>query len=1818
MSATNLSISFRSTSEVFFTWSSPGYNYIRLTKTTPTLIPTVLYIGPASSNYVYLGTNGPISSPKDDKITIEVSNNGGSSFGPAIEFPKATNPLPIPTRTRTINSNTSGVLSWSITANELGNCVPISYTITSDKGFNATITSPSLSQNTTIVNRPYLSEIYSVSVETAAGNSTAFEFPTYTFEPFTLKFNLPTSYTIGLPITSTDYYVDWGNNVTTINTSTYNYTSSGEKIVKIYGNLSQFGNSSGSAWNGSQYLTEITSFGNFQILSLPYAFIGTSLLTFVPNVLPNTVTNLYGTFKQSAINDANINLWNVSNVTNMSDMFNGTTIFNQDLNSWNVSKVTNMDSMFKDAISFNNDITSWNTTNVINMSSLFYHATSFNQNINNWNVSNVINTSNMFNGANVFNQNLNTWDVSKVTNMDSMFKDAISFNNDVTTWNTSNVINMNEMYNNATNFNQGIYNWNVINVTNMKKMFLNTAFDQDLNSWNISNVTNMENMFDNSNLSNVNYCLILNGWASQEVEYNVILGALGKSHLNAIPAYRTLTSAPISWTINDSTGVLDVPTSPIPNSIVSTAKNLLELTWLAPTANGNVDITLYHITTQEDPSIKQTINYPTSNALISYTDAYTYTYKITAENAIGNSEPATFLKLTPIEPSTPMNLSRNYIDGNLVLSWETPEVLGVPPVNTFDIIYNDNLINQRVTYDGASSYSANIDQTVYGTLGNLLIYNFGVTANNTVANSTVAYFDLFFTPNEPINLIRDFIDGNVVLTWQRGTEIGNPNIDHFGILYNGVIIEDILYEDNKTTFTANIDSTVYDETINLLTDSIGVTSYNTLGNSYVETFDIFNLPSQPINLTRDFVDGNVVLTWQKGTELGNPNIDHFGVLYNNNEVKTVSYNTNTSTFTANIESTIYGIPSNLLTDTIGVKSYNALGNSDVSTFDIYNLPNEPVNLTRDFVDGNVVLTWEKGTELGNPNIDHFGIIYNNNEVKSVLYDTNTSTFTANIESTIYGITSNLLTQNIGVKSYNALGNSSVSTFELYNLPNEPVNLIRDFVDGNVVLTWEKGTELGNPNIDHFGILYNNNEVKSVLYNTNTSTFTANIESSIYGNTSNLLIHNISVTSYNGIGNSAVSTFELYNLPNEPVNLTRDFIDGNVVLTWQKGTELGNPNIDHFGILYNNNEVKSVLYDTNTATFTANIESIIYGNTSNLLVHNIGVTSYNGIGNSSVSIFELYNLPNQPTNLIKDFVNNNVVLKWRAANELGNPNIDHFGVIYNNNEINTIPYNANTLEYVTNVDNTVFGELSNLLVYNFGVTAHNTIGNSNISAYDVFDLTGTPYNLNRQLIDGNVVLFWTASNDLGDPNITQFNILYDNSVVLNVPYVDGTNNYTSNIDASVYGDASNLLTKNIGVTSVQTIGNSAVATFELFDLPGNPTIINRELIDGNVVLTWSVSTDYGDPIIDHFNIIYDNNIVSSVSYVSGTSTYTSNVEASTYGDTLNLLTKNIGVSGVGTVGSSGVSTFNLFDLPGNPTIISRELIAGNVVLTWSVSNDYGDPIIDHFNIIYDNNVVSSEPYVNGSTIYTSNVETSTYGSVSNLLTKDISISGVNGIGNSSVSTFDHFTLPGKPTNVSTSIVNNLLTLSWNANTEVGTPIVDHFSILYNNIEITTVAYNGSSTYSTTIDKSIYNDTLPIKSFGVSAYNTIGNSDVSSTTLEPFILKFGISQTNTLISLPITGSNYTIYWGDNNTINTNIKSHTYTNPGEYVVEIYGSVTQFGNSNYSLWTGSEYLTNVLSFGNLGINSLIGSFRRTPLLTKVPRAHPISSKLSGPRGGL
>ncbi len=142
-------------------------------------------------------------------------------------------------------------------------------------------------------------------------------------------------------------------------------------------------------------------------------------------------------------------------------------------------------------------------------------------------------------------------------------------------------------------------------------------------------------------------------------------------------------------------------------------------------------------------------------------------------------------------------------------------------------------------------------------------------------------------------------------------------------------------------------------------------------------------------------------------------------------------------------------------------------------------------------------------------------------------------------------------------------------------------------------------------------------------------------------------------------------------------------------------------------------------------------------------------------------------------------------------------------------------------------------------------------------------------------------------------------------------------------------------------------------------------------------------------------------------------------------------------------------------------------------------------------------------------------------------------------------------------------------------------------------------------------SIYNDYAVVGANGDDDNGSAsGSAYIFGPPPPPMELVFTTTEADTEIELPLYGTvTCTVDWGDGSDTEDFTTSgnypHTFATAGTYTVTISGELTKFGNGS-SAWTGAEYLTEVVDFGEIGLTSLSGAFYNADNLTSVPAVFP------------
>jgi surface protein len=149
-------------------------------------------------------------------------------------------------------------------------------------------------------------------------------------------------------------------------------------------------------------------------------------------------------------------------------------------------------------------------------------------------------------------------------------------------------------------------------------------------------------------------------------------------------------------------------------------------------------------------------------------------------------------------------------------------------------------------------------------------------------------------------------------------------------------------------------------------------------------------------------------------------------------------------------------------------------------------------------------------------------------------------------------------------------------------------------------------------------------------------------------------------------------------------------------------------------------------------------------------------------------------------------------------------------------------------------------------------------------------------------------------------------------------------------------------------------------------------------------------------------------------------------------------------------------------------------------------------------------------------------------------------------------------------------------------------------------------SSSAAFSSSSSSAAFSSSSSSAAFSSSSsfsYNASNLTLVYDTSKEP---------ANNTVSVPLSGAvNVTINWGDGTSdsyITSGFKTHTYSNPGVYVVQVSGSMTALDHGTGTNTSNNKSkLIACLSFGNISLTNMDRAFRSCSNLLQVPSALPV-----------
>ncbi len=360
---------------------------------------------------------------------------------------------------------------------------------------------------------------------------------------------------------------------------------------------------------------------------------------------------------------------------------------------------------------------------------------------------------------------------------------------------------------------------------------------------------------------------------------------LGNTYYYWVSAYNSVGEGDAAGSVTAKLVVL--PGAPIGLQATGGAGSV-SLTWTAPSP-GDSPITNYNIyraTTSAMPTSPTFTATGTSYNDSTVNNGQIYYYWVSAESNAGEGAATGPITATPgTVPGAPLNLVARADIGKVNLTWNAPSSDGGYAIT-------DYTIYRSTTNSIPSSFSFTTTTTTFedASVTSGVTYNYWVKARNSAGEGAAAgpaVIGAKFTPSVPQSLNGELQNGTVSLSWTEPSNDGGAEITSYRI-YRG-LTETTLSQINTTTMLIFNDT----NTIKGQTYYYAVSAVNEVGEGAMsEVLNIFvplsSVPSVPLDLKAEFVNGKVLLSWSAPTSDGGGDITGYKI-YRGTSQATLSY-----------------------------------------------------------------------------------------------------------------------------------------------------------------------------------------------------------------------------------------------------------------------------------------------------------------------------------------------------------------------------------------------------------------------------------------------------------------------------------------------------------------------------------------------------------------------------------------------------------------------------------------------------------------------------------------------------------------------------------------------------------------------------------------------------------------------------------------------------------------------------------------------------------------------------------------------------------------
>jgi hypothetical protein len=1080
-----------------------------------------------------------------------------------------------------------------------------------------------------------------------------------------------------------------------------------------------------------------------------------------------------------------------------------------------------------------------------------------------------------------------------------------------------------------------------------------------------------------------------------------------------------------------------------------------------------------------------------STTVTGLTNGTTYSFRVSALNAVGSGAVSIAVTSTPASvPTVPQALATTASNGQVVLAWNAPASNGGSAVTGYRIERSTD----GITWNTISSGVAGNTHTVTG-LTNGVTLMFRIAATNSIGDSAMTAAVTAVpaaTATAPQTFVGTAGDRAATLTWSApGSNGGLPVVSY--------TIERSL--DGGSSWTSEASGVIgYGYSVSGLTNltaymfrvaavtAVGRGAWATMASPITPFRPAVSPttptePDAPASVTTTVESGQTTIAWVTPASDGGDSITGYIVERSTNGG--TSWTTVTTTMATSFIAT--GL-SNGTTYIFRVIASNSVGNGLPSAMSVVTpatLATAPTNISISTGNGLLSFSWLAPANTGGMPVVSYVV---ETSATGTGGWTTATTGSPSTSLVIDGLT-NGVALFMRVAAVTAIGQGAWATTSgtpsIGAVPGISTNVVATPGAGQVALTWTAPVAKGGSPITGYLVekSLDGNTWMVVTSNTGSSLTSYNVTGLANGTTTYLRVSAINGAG-NGLPTGAVTVTPL-TTSSAPLSLVATPGNTQVALAWAAPLDNGGSAITGYTIQVSSNSgatwstMANVVGTTYTATGLTNGTSYAFR-----------VLAVNGGGAGSASAPDVavpFAAASGVRNLVATAADGQLTASWQAPSSNGGSAISSYRVAYSTDGGTTF-----SADVVVTGTTAVITGLTNGTAVVVRVIPVNAGGNgAAVTSAPATPRTvaGASTSVVATAGNGQVSLTWIAPTDNGGSAITGYHV--ERAVGSAGPW---TRIATVATTTYVTTGLTNGTTYAFRILTTNRAGAGAATEPVLVTpatTPGAPTTVATVAGDGFVTLTWAAPSSNGGAIVTSYLI------EQSTDGTTWTTAATTSARDFTVTGLANGTAYRFRVSAVNAAGTGASAQASATVTPSAKAASPAGVVAtptnGAITLTWSAPTDTGGSALTGYVV---------EQSTDGGVTWTSAATTATPSTtltgLTNGTTYSYRVRANNSVGSgaaSTVATTTPFTTPGSPRNVVALSGDTEVVLSWSAPTNSGGSAITGYVVQQSTNGTTWTTVDTPAVASTVLTGLTNGATYSYRVFAVNA--AVGNVNAIAT-------------------------------------------------------------------------------------------------------------------------